>query len=43
MSEMMMLGIAGTFGGALALFVLTSAVAAPFYVYEEVRARRRRR
>lgn len=46
MSEFVMLGVAGTFGGALALFLATSVVALPLLALEKARARaepRRRR
>ena len=38
MSEMVMMGVAATFGGALALFVVTSFVALPMIAYDTVRA-----
>ena len=38
MSEFVMLGLAGTFGTALGLFVVTSLVAAPLVAYDRVRA-----
>ena len=41
MSQMVILGLAGTFGLALSAFVVTSAVALPFLAYDELKARRR--
>ena len=43
MTEYVMLGVAGTFGGALALFVVTSIVALPFVALEKARAPARMR
>jgi hypothetical protein len=43
MSELVMLGLAGTFGAALALFVATSLVALPFVAYDRIRAPARAR
>lgn len=38
MSEYVMLAVAGTFGGALALFIGTSVVALPLLALERARA-----
>lgn len=43
MSNLMMLGFAGTFGAAFALFVATSVVALPFVAYDRIRAPARSR
>ena len=42
MSNLLINGMAGTFGIAMLLFMATSAVAAPLMLFDEVRARRRR-
>jgi hypothetical protein len=43
MSEYVMLAVAGTFGGALALFITTSIVALPLLALEKARAPARAR
>ena len=42
MSNLLIYGFVGTFGTAMALFVLTSAVAMPFVLFDGIRGRRRR-
>jgi hypothetical protein len=42
MSNLLIYGFVGTFGAAMALFVLTSAVAVPFVLFAEIRGHRRR-
>jgi hypothetical protein len=42
MSDLLINGVAGTFGLAMLLFLATSVVAAPVMLYDEVRGRRRR-
>ncbi len=42
MSNLLNYGVVGTFGAAMGLFVLTSAVAMPFVLFDGIRGRRRR-
>ena len=43
MSQLVINGLAGTFGVAMLMFLATSVVATPVMLYDEVRGRRRRR
>jgi hypothetical protein len=42
MSNLLIYGLVGTFGVAMGLFLLTSAVAMPFMLFAGMRGRRRR-